>query len=138
MKKIVNKMGGEKWPVLVYGSTERNNLKEWILKFSLIDIHEFAKQYKIKNKNYDLNDESIFLSYYETDQNDFERLIDFVLKNDLIIVYFDTYNWNVFGIGMEVHDFDEFDQEKEKVFKFCEKYGMSKPKIYAGIVGEFE
>jgi hypothetical protein len=133
-------MGGEKWPVLVYGSTERNELRQWILKFSLVDVHKFAEEYRMENIcDDDEHDESIFLSHYEIEYEDSERLIDFVLENDLIMVYFDTKYWDEFSIGMEVPDSNNLtDEEKERVFKFCEKYGMSKPKMYAGIVGEFE
>jgi hypothetical protein len=132
-------MGGEKWPVLVYGSTERNEFRQWILKFSLVDVHKFAEEYRMENICYDVDDESIFLSHYKIEYEDYERLIDFVLENDLIMVYFDTKYWDEFSIGMEVPDSNNLtDEEKERVFKFCEKYGMSKPKMYAGIVGEFE
>jgi hypothetical protein len=132
-------MGGEKWPVLVYGSTERNELKQWILKFSLVDVHKFAEEYRMENICYDDDDEYIFLSHYKIEYEDYERLIDFVLENDLIMVYFDTKYWDEFSIGMEIPDSNNLtDEEKERVFKFCEKYGMSKPKMYAGIIGEFE
>ena len=132
-------MGGEKWPVLVYGSTERNELKDWIFKFSLVDIHKFAEKFRMENNCEHDNDESIFFSHYETNYEDSEKLIDFVSENDLIIVYFDTYAWDEFSIGLEVPDSDNLtEEEKGKVLKFCEKYGLSKPKMYAGIVGEFE
>jgi len=133
-------MGGEKWPVLVYGSTERNELKQWILKFSLVDVHKFAEEYRMENVyDEDDDDESIFLSYYVIEYEDSERLIDFISENGLILVYFETEIWDEFSIGLEVPDSDNLtEEEKEKVIKFCEKYGMSKPKMYAGIVGEFE
>jgi len=137
-------MGGEKWPVLVYGSTERNVLKQWILKFSLIDIHEFAESVRenIEEEQKEIiaeySDEDIFDTFYEIEEDDSNRLVEFVVANNLIIVYFETEIWDEFSIGMEVPEFDNVtDEDKDKVLNFCERFELKFPTFYAGIVGEF-
>jgi hypothetical protein len=118
-------MGGEKWPILVYGSTERYDLQDWLHKFSLVDDKD--------------EDDSESEFEQESNEDDFEKLSDFVSKNGFIMVYFGSWDWSEFGIGLEVPDVDDLtNEEKEKVNKFCKKFKLSKPKIFAGIIGEYE
>jgi Cft2 family RNA processing exonuclease len=130
-------MGGEQSPILVYGSTERYEMKQWIVKLKLIDVHEFAQSIK-NEKDYDfenMSDEEIFDEYYE----DFENLLNFIEENGFTNVFFNNYDWTEFSIGLDVYDFERVTQkEKEKVKEFCEKYNLTTPTFYAGIVGELE
>jgi len=135
-------MGGEQSPILVYGSTERYEMKQWIVKLKLIDVHEFAQSIK-NEKDYDfenISDEDIFDEYYnyKDDNNDYQ-LLNFIEENGFTNVFFNNYDWAEFSIGLAVNNFERVTQkEKEKVKEFCEKYNLTTPTFYAGIVGELE
>ena len=140
-------MGGEQFPILVYGSTERYEMKQWIVKLKLIDVHEFAQSIK-NNEDFkdfevdetdELSDEEIFDEYYKDDNKDYENLLNFIEENGFTNVFFNNYDWTEFSIGLAVNNFERVTQkEKEKVKEFCEKYNLTSPTFYAGIVGELE
>ena len=109
-------MGGEQWPVLVYGPKKARSMDYWLVRFHIMNAGE---------------------SYY--DYIMMEKLYEFLEIKGLIMVYFNNYNWEEFGIGLRVKDFDKLTKEERDTVKtFCEKYNLAKPTIYAGIVGEFE
>lgn len=140
-------MGGEQFPILVYGSTERYEMKQWIVKLKLIDVHEFAQSIK-NNEDFkdfevdetdELSDEEIFDEYYKDDNKDYENLLNFIEENGFTNVFFNNYDWTEFSIGLDVENFQSIKQEEmDKVISLCEKYNLTSPTFYAGIVGELE
>jgi hypothetical protein len=140
-------MGGEQFPILVYGSTERYEMKQWIVKLKLIDVHEFAQSIK-NNEDFkdfevdetdELSDEEIFYEYYNVNNCDYEKLTKFLEENGLTNVFFNNFNWDEFSIGLDVENFQSIKQEEmDKVISLCEKYNLTSPTFYAGIVGELE
>lgn len=133
-------MGGEKWPILVYGSKERRTMKEWLIKLGIVHISKFAQKLRdSENSEYSYTDEELFMDCYEDNDDDVERLFDFVENNGLTIIYFDNYNWEEFSIGLEVKEYEKItNEEKDKIKKFCDTYNLGDPTYYAGMIGEYE
>lgn len=130
-------MGGEQWPILVYGSTEKYDLKEWIIKLKLSDKNDVKEDLGNVEDDFDnLDDEEDF---DDLDDNDQEKLTEFLEENGLTNVFFNNYDWDEFSIGFEVKDFQSIKQDEiDKIKAFCEKYNLTTPTLFAGIVGEFE
>ena len=115
-------MGGEKWPILVYGPKEIKRIEDWMIQLKIV--------------NDDVFDDEPVDSEYEAYTY---KLEDFLEKNGLVMVYFDNFNWKDSSIGFEVDEYDKITvKEKQKVEMFCKKYNLNNPTFYAGIVGEYE
>jgi len=138
-------MGGEKYPVMVYGPTEKYDMTYWLIKLNLIDIHECAKNIRDlrgieDNNDKDIkNDIELCIEYYKINGDDYNTFFDFCEKNNLTNVFFNSYDWTEFSIGFEVKNFEDVTKEEmDKVTAFCEKYNLTRPTFFAGLVGEFE
>ena len=138
-------MGGEQYSVLVYGPKNTHSLIEWIEKFKLIDKKKWVKNYLNNEKHnykegYDTDDEEgIDIVFEQEFVTEFDILTEFLNKHNLTIVFLDNCDWEEFGIGFYVEDYDKMNQKnKEYVKMFCEKHNLKIPTFYAGIQGEFE
>jgi hypothetical protein len=104
-------MGGEQYPVLMYGPKECNTAKMWVEKLNLRNA----------------------------DNDYFDMLMDFLDNNGMTMAYDNNFWWEKPYIGVEVISFETFSEEKKEELKeLCEKYNLSKPTFFAGIHGEFE
>lgn len=131
-------MGGEKWPVLVYGSKETKRMENWLVQFKIVNVEEFAKGVRDHDDNHS-SDMDLFLDCYEIRSKDIYKLDEFLAENGMVMVYFNNFYWDEFGIGFEVKEFDKITiDEKQKVEEFCKKYNLNNPTFYAGIIGEYE
>ena len=128
-------MGGEQWPILAYGSKFQTDMKEWIYKLNIIDFNKFKEN---KQGMEEYTDKELYDKFYIVEDDDINKLFDFVEYSNMIIVYFSNYKLDDFSIGLEVKDFNNItDIEKDKVTNFCDKYNLGIPTFYAGIIGEF-
>jgi len=134
------KMGGEQEAVLVFGSKTSCEMKQWIFHLKIVDIVEFAK---INRTEYDdverYSDQDIFFDVYEVDDEDVSKMEELLREYNLSCVYEDNCDWSNFCIGMIVDDYETVNKtEMERVKLFCEKYNLTKPTFFAGIIGEYE
>lgn len=129
--------------VLVFGlETKKNNLY-WIIKFKIIDLNKIANTLKdesVELSNSDwhvgLSDLEIVEDAYETNEDDFDNLQDFLEENNLTAIY-DIYGES--NIGFIVDNYAEFIEEehvKEKIMEFYIKYELNSPTIFAAICDE--
>lgn len=136
-------MGGEKWPVLVYGSKETKRMEDWLVQLKIVNVEEFAKGIRDQDENTSdigvFSNMDLFLDCYEIREEDIYKLDKFLAENGMVMVYFNNFYWDEFGIGFEVKEFDKITRdEKQKVEAFCNEYNLNNPTFYAGIMGEFE
>lgn len=143
-------MGGEQYPVLMYGPKDFIHITEWAKKFSLVDKKEWVENF-LANKSHkygELNEEEdsyegegidiIFLQEFE-ESFYFDYLQKFLERYGLSFVFDNNFCWTHPSIGMEVGDYNKFtDNDKRKVINFCKKYNLQEPTLYAGIKGELE
>lgn len=142
-------MGGEQWPILVYGSKQSYTLIEWMERLELIDKKKWVKNF-LENEehtyedDYDTDDEDgievVFdQEYMEYTEEMITTLMNLLSDYNLTVVYFSNFCWEEFGIGLEVAEYENTSSEdKERVQLFCDRYKLGKPTWYAGIVGELE
>ena len=133
-------MGGEQYPVLVYGPKKSMTIQEWLLVLSVVDVKQFADSVRDEDESEErYSDESLFIDCYEENEEDNNKLVKLLEDNKLEMVYFNYFGWEQFSIGYEVKEYDKVSsEEKEKVKTFCEKYNLGEPTFYAGICGEEE
>lgn len=123
-------MGGEQEAVLVFGSKMSYEMKQWIYRLKILNIYDDEERYY---------DEDIFLDVYDVEDEDVEKMDELLSEYNLSRVHEDNYNWDECRIGMIVDDYETVNQDKlENVKLFCEKYNLTKPTFFAGIVGEYE
>lgn len=135
-------MGGEQYPVLVYGPKIVYECEKWIFDiFKIID----KKEYVIKNSPEDISgneiDEDDIIDIFEDifDGCYYSILNDFLSEHSLVNVYNDNCDWEYASIGIHVPDYNTFSEDdKKKVDNFCIRYKLPTPTFYAGISGEFE
>lgn len=140
-------MGGEQYPVLMYGPIINYPIKEWIEKFNLINKKEWVKNFMLNEKHdyeepYDSDDEEgigiVFEQEFEKCEF-FELLTTFLKKHFMTFVFNNNFWWEEPYIGMEVKDYNSFSEvHKKVVIDFCQKYNLPKPTFYSGISGELE
>lgn len=140
-------MGGEQWPVLVYGSKQCHTLVEWIDRFELIDKKKWVKNFLENDKHtyeegYDTDDEEGIEIVFDQECEGYDMITvleNFLGEQGLSAVYFSNFCWDEFSIGLEVKEYNDVKSEdKERVRLFCGKYNLSEPTFYAGIMGELE
>lgn len=122
-------MGGEQYPVLIFGSKESHSFIEWIDIFDL-------KNDSGEHDEYD--DLLVGLKNDSGDEYD-DLLVDFLISQNLSMAFNCNCDWSNCSIGIEVDNYETFDNiTKAQVYEFCNKYNLSKPTFYAGINGELE
>lgn len=140
-------MGGEQYSVLIYGPKVNYSFKDWIEKFDLINKKEWVKNFMLNENHdyeepYDSDDEEgidiVFEQEFENHKY-FDLLLSFLEKNSMTLVFNNNFWWEEPYIGMEVNDYNSFNEDHKKVVNdFCDKYNLPKPTFYAGIAGELE
>jgi len=140
-------MGGEQYPLLMYGPKINFPIEEWVEKFCLIDKKKWVKNFMLNEKHdyevpYDSEDEEgidiIFEQEYKKHEF-FDLLTKFLEKHHMTVVFNNNFWWKEPYIGMEVKDYNTFSEVHKKVVNdFCKQYNLPKPTFYAGITGELE
>ncbi len=104
-------MGGEQYPVLVYGPKEKRTTDEWIRTFGLTDLHS-------EGANFD----SLWL---------------YLTSQQMTVVFDNNCCWDSAYVGMVVPDYETY-SSRETVQMFCSRFKLPEPTFYAGLVGELE
>ena len=75
----------------------------------------------------------------EVTWREMEKLEIWLDDKGITRVHKNNFSWNKFQIGYEVQEIDQVTNERKNMMKaFCEKYNLSKPTFYAGLIGEAE
>ncbi len=96
-------MGGEQFPVLVYGPNVVYECKKWIFDiFKIMDKKEFVKK-NTPEEEYNTYDEYDIIDIFEEifDGCYFSILSDFLSEYSFVNVYHNNFNWQYTSIGIQ-------------------------------------
>lgn len=102
-------MGGEQYPILVYGPKQKRSVHEWVRTFGLVSKYDDA----------------------------FDAVDTFLKSHHMTMVFDNNCCWDSPCVGMEVPDFETF-TGRDSVVEFCSRFKLPAPTFYAGLVGELE
>jgi hypothetical protein len=137
-------MGGEQYPVLMYGPNVNFEVETWNNIFNIIDKKKWVEQFLLTKTHdytepYDPDDSEGINIIFEQEcslQEQFDLLHKFVKDNKMELVFGNNFYWNEPYIGCIVKDYSTFNTLY--VREFCKKYSLPNPTFYAGITGELE
>lgn len=140
-------MGGEQYPVLMYGPNVNFEIKTWNAIFNIIDKKNWVKNFLLtKNHDYDEpydpdDSEGINIVFEQecSLQEQFDLLEKFLKEYEIELVFDNNFYWKEPYIGCVVKDYNIFNEKNKNYVKdFCERYNLPQPTFYAGITGELQ